>query len=99
MWWLDALVSVVIAIGVPFVMFTRQTHTPTTMTAVWFLPVVAPIVAAAHGGIVAEVLGAKDAMVTIAISYMMLGVGLAPAVLLMAIYFQRLALHKVRLAA
>ncbi|KAK4046256.1 Plasma membrane sulfite pump involved in sulfite metabolism [Microbotryomycetes sp. JL221] len=94
LWWLDAFVSVVIAIGVPFVMFTRQTHTPTSMTAVWFLPVVAPIVAAAHGGIVAEVLAPTHAFVTILLSYMMLGIGLAPAFLLMALYFQRLALHK-----
>ncbi|KAK4045948.1 Plasma membrane sulfite pump involved in sulfite metabolism [Microbotryomycetes sp. JL201] len=94
LWWLDALVSVLIAIGVPYVMFVRQTHTPTSMTAVWFLPVVAPIVAAAHGGIVADVLKPTHALVTIAISYMMLGIGLAPAFLLMALYFQRLAFHK-----
>lgn len=79
-------------------MFTRHAgHGPTTMTAVWFLPVVAPIVAAAHGGIVAAVLPTKEALLTIGVSYMMLGLGLAPAMLLMALYFQRLAFHKVRI--
>lgn len=95
LWWLDSIVSVVIAIGLPFMMFTRHVHKMETVTAVWLLPVVSPIVAAAAGGIVANVLQPNQARLTIIISYIMLGTGLFPAILIMGLYFQRLAIHKV----
>ena len=65
------------------------------MTAAWLLPVVAPIVAAASGGIVAEVLpNPRYALWTIIISYILWGTGVPLAMAVLVIYFQRLTVYK-----
>ncbi|KAM0750377.1 hypothetical protein T439DRAFT_326343, partial [Meredithblackwellia eburnea MCA 4105] len=92
-WWIEAFISVAVGIGVPFIMFSKQKHSGPLMTGVWLLPVVSPNVAAAAGGIVAQSLSPSQARLTIAISYILLGTSLPPAVLVMALYFNRLALH------
>lgn len=48
--------------------FTRQVHSVPNVTGVWLLPVVSPIVAAAAGGIVADILKPEYARITIIIS-------------------------------
>lgn len=66
-----------------------------TMTAAWLLPIVAPIVAAASGGIVAEVLpNPQHALWTIIVSYVLWGTGVPLAMAVLVIYFQRLTVHK-----
>lgn len=66
-----------------------------TMTAVWLLPIVAPIVASASGGIVAQVLpNPHHALWTIIASYILWGTGVPLAMAVLVIYFQRLTLHK-----
>ena len=65
------------------------------MTAAWLLPIVAPIVAAATGGIVADVLSdAERAVWTVVVSYILWGTGVPLAMGLLVIYFQRLTVHK-----
>ena len=65
------------------------------MTAAWLLPIVAPIVAAASGGIVAEVLPNPDhALWTVIVSYILWGTGVPLAMVVLVIYFQRLTVHK-----
>lgn len=66
-----------------------------SMTAAWLLPVVATIVAAASGGIVAEVLpNPQHALWTLAASYILWGTGVPLAMAILVIYFQRLTVHK-----
>jgi tellurite resistance protein TehA-like permease len=66
-----------------------------TMTAAWLLPIVSCVVAAASGGVVAEVLpDAKHALVTVVASYVLWGMGIPLALVVMTIYFHRLAIHK-----
>lgn len=66
-----------------------------TMTAAWLLPVVAPIVAAASGGIVAEVLpDTRYVLWTILVSYILWGTGFPLAMAVLVIYFHRLTIHK-----
>lgn len=65
-----------------------------TMTAAWLLPIVATIVAAASGGIVASVLPAQRALTTIITSYILWGCGVPLALFTMVIYFQRLTIFK-----
>lgn len=50
LWWLDAVLAVACGIGIPFTMFTRQSHSIEKMTAVWLLPIVAAEVTAASAG-------------------------------------------------
>lgn len=64
-----------------------------TMTAVWLLPIVATIVAAATGGIVAGVLPDTYALWTIIVSYILWGCGVPLAMFTMVIYFHRLTMH------
>ena len=63
------------------------------MTAVWLLPIVATIVAAATGGIVAGVLPDTYALWTIIVSYILWGCGVPLAMFTMVIYFHRLTMH------
>ena len=66
-----------------------------TMTAAWLLPIVAPIVAAASGGIVADVLpNPNHALWTVIVSYILWGTGIPLAMAVLVIYFQRLAVFK-----
>lgn len=65
------------------------------MTAAWLLPIVSTIVAAASGGVVAEVLpNHQHALITVIISYILWGVGVPLAMVVLVIYFERLAIHK-----
>ena len=65
-----------------------------SMTAVWLLPIVSTIVAAASGGIVAEILpNPQHALWTLIISYVLWGVGVPLAMATLVLYFQRLALY------
>jgi len=71
-------------------------HNPAlqTMTAAWLLPIVSTIVAAASGGIVANVLpNPEHALMTVIISYVLWGTGIPLAMGILVIYFQRLTLH------
>lgn len=66
-----------------------------TMTAAWLLPIVSCIVAAASGGVVASVLpDDKHALITIVTSYVLWSMGVPLALVVMTIYFHRLAIHK-----
>ena len=73
-----------------------HSQTPlSTMTAAWLLPVVPTIVAAASGGIVAEVLPNRQrALWTITMSYILWGTGVPLAMATLVIYFERLTLYK-----
>lgn len=95
LWWIDAAFSIVICIGLPFLQFTRHEQTLDKVTGVWFLPVVSTIVAAASGGIVAEVLPPAHARLTLVVSWILWGTGFPLAILLMALYFHRLAVFKI----
>lgn len=65
------------------------------MTAVWLLPIVSPIVAAACGAVVAEILpDAQHALWTVVASYVLWGIGVPMALMVTTIYLQRLTLHK-----
>ncbi|CZR67840.1 related to malic acid transport protein [Phialocephala subalpina] len=64
------------------------------MLATWLLPIVPPIVAAASGGIVASVLpNPQHALWTIITSYILWGMGVPLAMVVLVIYFQRLTMY------
>ncbi|KAJ3579524.1 hypothetical protein NPX13_g1043 [Xylaria arbuscula] len=95
-WWVDVAISMMTALGVPWLLQIRH-HEVTDlgkMTAGWLLPIVAPIVAAATGSVVASVLEPNHALITILTSYAILGTGLPAALSIIAIYFMRVATKK-----
>lgn len=95
LWWIDAVASIFICVGVPFLQFTRHSQSHDNITGVWFLPVVSTIVAAASGGIVAEILPPAHARLTLIVSWILWGTGFPLAILLMALYYGRLAIYKI----
>lgn len=98
-WWTNAVLSLLICVGLPFLQFTRQKHALEQLTAIWLLPVVATVVQAASGGIVADILSPSHARLTLIVSWILLGTGLSLAFFIMVLYFLRLAIHKIPPAA
>ncbi|KAL4971689.1 voltage-dependent anion channel [Aspergillus desertorum] len=97
MWIADAAISVVTALSLPFILISRNGETQlSTMTAVWLLPIVSCVVAASSGAMVADILdNPQHAVWTIITSYVLWGIGVPLAMMVMVIYLQRLTLHKI----
>ncbi|PYI01149.1 putative MFS transporter [Aspergillus sclerotiicarbonarius CBS 121057] len=96
LWIFDAVISVLTALSLPFLMMSHGNETQlSSMTAVWLLPIVSCVVASTSGAIVADILpNPQHALWTILTSYILWGIGIPLAFMVMAIYFQRLTLHK-----
>jgi C4-dicarboxylate transporter/malic acid transport protein len=95
LWWVDAAMALACAWLVPYLMFTRQDHRLENMTAVWLLPIVAPEVAAATGGLlIGHMEAGVPATRILLVSYALWGTSVLPAVGILAILFLRMALHK-----
>ncbi|QYE34450.1 TDT family transporter [Polymorphobacter sp. PAMC 29334] len=94
LWWLDIALAVVIGVGIPYLMFTRQDHSVDQMTAVWLLPVVVAEVAAVTGGLLAPHLAAADRFPTLVASYVLWGYSVPLAFGILAILILRMALYK-----
>jgi tellurite resistance protein TehA-like permease len=66
-----------------------------SMTASWLVPIAAPVVAAATGAIVADVLpNPQHALITVMVSYILWGTGIPLSMAILVVYFQRLTIHK-----
>jgi C4-dicarboxylate transporter/malic acid transport protein len=94
LWNFDACLAVLVGLGVPFAMFTRQLHALETMTAVWLLPIVACEVAAAGAGGLAPHLPAAQALPLLVEGYVLWALSVPLAFGILVILFMRLALHK-----
>jgi len=92
-WWLDSILSYLIAFGMLYVMIIRQEHSLSKMTAVWLLPVVTLIVASSSGGLLAKALQPHSitlALLTTGFSFTMVLIGLSFALMMIGIYLLRL---------
>lgn len=95
LWWLDAGLALICGIAVPFLMFTRQSHSIDQMTAVWLLPVVAAEVAAASGGLLAPHLADAHRQLTVLVaSYALWACSVPLAMSVLVILVLRMAVHK-----
>jgi C4-dicarboxylate transporter/malic acid transport protein len=95
LWWIDVAMSVVCGIAIPYLMFTRQTHSIDQMTAVWLLPMVAAEVAAASGGLLAPHLADPHAQLVVLItSYVLWALSVPIALSVIVVLILRLAIHK-----
>ncbi|KAM3515777.1 hypothetical protein MY11210_000548 [Beauveria gryllotalpidicola] len=93
-WWVDALLSMATCISMPFIVMHWHRPGLENTTAALLLPVVPTIVAAATGGIVAEVLPDPGrAYTTLVASYVLWGIGEALSACVLALYFHRLTVH------
>ena len=94
LWCADAGLSVLVGLGVPLAMFTRQTHWLESMTAVWLLPIVASEVAAASAGLLAPHLAGPAALNVLLAGYVLWSLSVPLALSVLVILFLRLVLHK-----
>ncbi|OTG85210.1 TDT family transporter [Acinetobacter sp. ANC 4648] len=95
LWYVDVVLAIVIGIGVPFCMYSRQEHQLQNMTAMWLLPIVACEVAATSGGLLVQHLAVgQQALGTLFGSYMLWGMSVLPAFAILTILMLRLALHQ-----
>lgn len=94
-WIVDALLSVVIGLAVPFMMFTRQDHVIQEMSAVWLLPVVACEVAAVSACLLMPHVADAGTQLGLLVAGMVLWACSVPLALgILVILFLRLVLHK-----
>ncbi len=95
LWWIDAAMAVACGVAIPFMMFTRQSHSIDQMTAVWLLPVVAAEVAAVSGGLLAPHLAqAHGQLVVLITSYALWACSVPLAMSILVILLLRMAIHK-----
>ncbi|KAL4975947.1 voltage-dependent anion channel [Aspergillus desertorum] len=96
-WIIDAVISVVSALSLPFLLMSGTDEIQlSSMTAVWLVPIVGCVVTASSGAVVADILpNPQHALWTIIVSYVLWGIGLPLALMVMVIYLQRLTLHKI----
>ncbi|WVQ70853.1 hypothetical protein IAR50_000378 [Cryptococcus sp. DSM 104548] len=96
LWWIDIILSVVINLGIVYLMFTRQTHTPQSMAATWLLPIVSCVVAAASGAVVSNAimpLLPHLARSTTIVAYIIWGTGVPLAMFVITIFLHRTIVH------
>ena len=95
LWWIDVALAVSTCFYLPFVIMHKHDADLSRMTAAWLLPIVSTIVAAASGGIVAEVLpNPQHQLWTLITSYVLWGTGFPLAMVLLVMYFHRLTVYK-----
>lgn len=95
LWWIDVVVAVTTCFYLPFVIMYKHESELSKMTAAWLLPIVSTIVAAATGGIVAEILpNPQHQLWTVLTSYVLWGTGFPLAMVVLVVYFHRLTIHK-----
>lgn len=93
-WWVDVLVSMATCISMPFIVMHRHRPELHGITAALLLPIVPAVVAAASGGILAEVIPNKNhAFATLITSYVLWGIGESFSACVLALYFHRLCIH------
>ncbi|CCG40410.1 TDT family transporter [Magnetospirillum molischianum] len=95
LWWFDAALALACGILIPFLMFTRQSHTIDQMTAVWLLPVVAAEVAAVSGGLLAPHLADPSSqLLVLIVGYALWACSVPLAMSVLVILVLRMAVHK-----
>lgn len=94
LWIFDATLSVVVAIGVPYLIFTEQEHSFERLTAALLLPVVAPEVAAASAALLAPHLPAATAQTVVGAGYALWAISVPLAFSILTLVLFRLVIHK-----
>ncbi|GME23695.1 c4-dicarboxylate transporter malic acid transport protein [Neofusicoccum parvum] len=97
LWMIDTVVAaaVTLSLSVLLMMQTHELKSLERFTAAQLLPIAATIVAAGTGARVAEVLpDPQHALGTIMTSYVLWAMGTPMALVVISMYFQRLAVHK-----
>lgn len=94
LWYVNAFLSLLVVIAVPYFMFIHHEHKLESMTAIWLLPFVAAEVSASSAGMIAQHLSGNPALTLIILGYMLWGISVPLAFIIIGILFQRMAFHQ-----
>ncbi|KAH8721588.1 sulfite efflux pump SSU1 [Phaeosphaeriaceae sp. PMI808] len=95
LWWIDSVIAVITCFHLTWVIMTNRRHDLEEMTALYFIPIVAIVIAAASGALVAGALTNPEYQLwTLVISYIFWGIGAPLSWIILTIYFFRLTVHK-----
>ncbi|CEL57646.1 Sulfite efflux pump SSU1 OS=Arthroderma otae (strain ATCC MYA-4605 / CBS 113480) GN=SSU1 PE=3 SV=2 [Rhizoctonia solani AG-1 IB] len=95
-WWFAWAMSGAVGLLVPWMQFTSHSNRPETVTAALLLPVVPTITIAATGATIGNLLVDKHPEYVFQMwiaSYVACGIGTSLALMILALYLQRLAFH------
>ncbi|KAK8060401.1 hypothetical protein PG996_010331 [Apiospora saccharicola] len=94
LWWFDLAISLLCCVSLPFLVIHLGKTNLASLTAALLLPIVPCVVAAASGGVVANVLpDPSHVRTTLIASYLSWGIGVFFSVLILAMYQVRLSNH------
>ncbi|KAF4999765.1 hypothetical protein FGRMN_2234 [Fusarium graminum] len=94
LWWIDIVMALACSLYVPHCIMRTEGITLDQVTPIWLFPVIADIVASGTGAIVANVLpNDQHAIWTVIISYILWGTSVPMAILILAMYYNRLMIH------
>lgn len=95
LWWIEIVASVAVCFWLPFTIMSVHKTEIASVTTLWLLPIVAAVIGAATGGMVAGVLpNPAHALWTLIISYILWGIGVPLALFTLVLYYHRLTMHK-----
>ncbi|KAF8512432.1 voltage-dependent anion channel-domain-containing protein [Gautieria morchelliformis] len=95
-WWIIVILSSVCCFGLLYVMMNHHKYSMPTLTAHWLQPIVALIATSSTGQLIAAALmhySMPHALLTMAISIIVLVIGMFLALMILVLYFHRLLLH------
>ncbi|KAF0639841.1 hypothetical protein FPSE5266_09373 [Fusarium pseudograminearum] len=96
LWWIDIVMAISCNLYIPHCIMRTEGITLEQTNPTWLFPVIADIVASGTGAIVANVLpNDQHAIWTVVISYILWGTSVPMAVLILAMYYNRLMIHDV----
>ncbi|QPC64633.1 hypothetical protein HYE67_006864 [Fusarium culmorum] len=96
LWWIDIVMAMSCNLYIPHCIMRTEGITLEQTNPTWLFPVIADIVASGTGAIVANVLpNDQHAIWTVGISYILWGTSVPMAVLILAMFYNRLMIHDV----
>ncbi|KAF5631422.1 malic acid transport [Fusarium sp. NRRL 52700] len=96
LWWIDVVMAAACSLYIPHCIMRTECITLDQVNPSWLFPVIADIVASTSGAIVANVLpNDQHAIWTVITSYILWGTSLPMAVIILAMYYNRLMIHDI----
>ncbi|ORY16795.1 voltage-dependent anion channel [Clohesyomyces aquaticus] len=95
LWWIDSVLALVACFHLAWVIMSNRRAELAEMTALYFIPILSTVIAAASGALVAGALtNTKHQLWTLVISYVLWGIGTPLSWIILTIYFLRLTVHR-----
>ncbi|KAF5541233.1 malic acid transport [Fusarium mexicanum] len=96
LWWIDVVMATACSLYIPHCIMRTEGITLDQVNPSWLFPVIADIVASTSGAIVANVLpNDQYALWTVITSYILWGTSVPMAMVILAMYYNRLMIHDI----